>query len=138
MNSTYCFTDASYNPQHKIACIGYLVYRDLNHNSYDLTKEPIVYTEILEIDGVANAEKLATQKCMNSCRQIGIKDKLIIYTDHEGSLKKESEWRQLYGEIELRLLKGHQKSATKAEMDLIFTKIDRLTRKMLRQHIKSL
>jgi hypothetical protein len=124
---TLCFTDASYSPQHHIACLGYMVGTDEN-----------IHTEIITTDGVAEAEKLATERCLYYCRQSGIQGRIIIYTDHQGSLKKEEHWKQQFGDIELRLIQGHKKTSEKSEIDLIFTKVDRLTRKLLRQHVNTM
>lgn len=119
----------------KDLCIGWLI----------ITPEiqEYIHTEIIHVNGVAEAEKMATTECLDQCRKSGISGPIIVYTDHEGSFKKEEEWKHEIsvppsGDIQIQLVRGHQKSVTKSNIDLIFTRVDRLTRKLLRQHIKSL
>ena len=119
-----CFTDASYSPQTRTAIIG-----------WSIPQLDVFQLEVLRCDGVAFAEKMATVKAMEKCRSSGHLGNIKVYTDHQGSEKSLETWNQQYGPIELIYVKGHKKNIDKTPQEIEFTKVDRATRKKLRELI---
>ena len=116
-----CFVDASYSPQYHLAVLG-----------FGIQGEADLHLEILSIRGNAAAEKLALQRCIEYCTIQYPDQKLIIYTDHEPSLKEE-----VPDHVELRFTPGHLKKADMTPTQLKFSAVDKATRKKLREVIKS-
>lgn len=135
-----CYTDASYNPQSKIAVIGML---------YD---DKIIMEQLNNVKNTT-AEIRAVLLAIDYMKQFNHKnnpENLIIYTDCQTVVdlelrreKLENTCKQIYKDffdaidqinytIEFRYIKGHKPSKDKNEFDKEFSKLDKAVRKQLR------
>ena len=112
-----CFVDASYSPPHQLGVIGYQV-----------GMEEVIHLGSLTIHGNALAEKLALQKCIEYCDEKYPGQELIIYTDHQASLKDEYP-----DHVRIVFTPGHLKKASMNSLQLRFSAVDKATRKELRR-----
>lgn len=114
------YVDTSYSPQHKVAVI-----------AWGVSPEEI-YTDILNCNGPAIAEKFGLQRAIEyaTCRGLTA----TIYSDHQASSNIE-----LPVGFNLVWIKGHDRSSNKVtEEQRMFSIIDKRARKELRSLVKTL
>ncbi|MFA7083522.1 MAG: RNase H family protein [Arcobacteraceae bacterium] len=157
MNSISLFVDSSVNPQLKIGVGAYLIVEDFSFKS----TEQSVKTKIFENTSSTTLELQTLLWALESLnKELG---KLTIYTDCQNimGLEKRCEafekngyvtravkpvrhaelYRLFYQKIktlECKFIKvkGHKQKAKKDEIDTIFTYVDTVSRKCLRELIK--
>jgi len=114
-----CYTDASYAKDVGGSVIGYKI-GDLD-----------IQTKFLE--GVKNteAEIMAVRECVRLCQELYPGSTINIHTDCQKALQLD------FGTgVVLHKMVGHMKNSLKDDKQLIFTQVDRLARKKLRQRRK--
>ena len=114
-----CYVDASYSSKHHIGVLGFYV-----------QGEDRTHIQTVTTSSSTSAEKLALARCIEHCSQKYPNTKLIIYIDCKGSSRV-----AVPNNIQLQLLPGHMKKANMDAKQLIFSKVDRLTRKILRKTV---
>ncbi len=155
------FTDGSVNPQLKIGFSSYLLIENLNESHKNLQenihskKFENTSSTKLELEGLLWAlSSIKTPQveiniytdCQNILTLIDRRDRLEQnnYLTKKGTLVKNAElYKAFYKCIDKLLchfikVKGHQKSATKNEIDKIFTLVDKTSRQQLRNFISSI
>lgn len=120
MEPLRCFTDASYNPQEKIAVPGFKVEGEV----------PVRFEINGDLSGCAEAEERAIIICIDHCKTRYPGRNLLIHTDHEGSFKM-----LLPAHVKLVKMAGHlpKEAREKSEEQLLFSEVDRKVRSVLRK-----
>lgn len=115
MNTTYCYTNASYHPQAGFAICGYKIGDDGS-----------VWVSRRRVSCIAEAERLAITDCIGAARGCGINGRLVIYTDYKGAPKMAANpgWREQYPNVEIRLLDCHKKMIDKHSRELTSVEIN--------------
>lgn len=114
-----CFTDASYSKEVGGSVIG-----------YKIGDSPIV-TDFCENIKNTQAEVLAVRKCIEKCKEDHPDHQIHVYTDCQKVMMMDFEQ-----DIIFHKMIGHMKNSEKDDKQLIFTQVDRMTRKVLRQRIR--
>ena len=114
-----CYVDASYNSQKNIGVISYII---INNDIEILNKY-----EILNNIKNTQLEILGVNKCIEECSNISETSTIIIYTDCQKALQL-----NLDSNIKIIKVKGHSKKTEKDENDIIFSKVDKKAKKILR------
>jgi len=150
MKKIKLFCDSSVNPQSKIGVAAFLYYDD------DFKTESKIYTKQFED---TSSTKLELQTFLWAVTELDNFDKFEVYTDcqnifsllnrrekleknnYKTSTNKEVKNQILYkefyrvidnNECEFVKVKGHKKSSEKDDIDKIFSKVDKFSRKELR------
>ncbi len=127
MNITYCYSDASYSPQTGLAVTGYKIGADGE-----------IWISRPKVTGIAEAEKLGINSCIDAARAYDVRGTIVLFTDHEGALKMAAQpaWKERFPDVELRVIKGHKKGTERDEHDERFREVDRMVRRILREDVK--
>lgn len=115
----HCFVDASYSSQHHIAVLGFQV-----------GDESRIHLTTINVNGIAAAEKMNLQRCIEYCSLRYPTSNLIVYTDHEPSLKQ-----SFPDHVRIVFTPGHIKKADMTTLQLRFSLVDKAVRKELRRII---
>lgn len=115
-----CWTDASYSPKHNISVVGYKIGKNQTKTKTQQLKN-------------TQAELEAIRICIFECETLYPNSKIIIYTDCQRALTK------LYPTfVKIIKVQGHSKKSLKNNVDLIFSSVDKIVRKTLRNTIDNI
>lgn len=139
------FVDGSANPQAKVGIGAYVLCKDLKQFNQTSIK-----TKRFEN---TSSTKLELQTLIWAVKDINTEEKLFIYTDCQNIFSllnreekiKEHKNRLLYEEffaliktydLEFIKIKGHKKKSLKDDIDVVFSKVDKKARKILREEFR--
>lgn len=119
MNSIDCYTDASYSKEVGGSIIG-----------YKIGDEQIV-TEFLDKIKNTQAELIAVDRCIATCKEKYPNYQIHIYTDCQKAIQNQNTNDVIYHKMI-----GHIKKSLRDDKQTIFSCVDKLTRKELRKKHK--
>ncbi|AEQ33037.1 ribonuclease H [Acanthamoeba polyphaga mimivirus] len=141
-----CFCDASFDPKNKIAVIAWKVgnndmQHEIIHDTNNTRAEIIVLLKILsEIN--QDQKYIIYTDCASLLSRINSQDK-IIQSNYKTSCGKDIKNADLYhhifnklrNNIQIKHIEGHLPTRNMNTNNIIFSQVDKLARKKLRQYI---
>ena len=130
MNLVEYYSDASFSPPNHIAIVG-----------FKIKVSDIIYTKTIFDTKNTDAELIGIQQCINHfiINYDNTKFKLVIYTDCAKAIQVKEQFKteNKLGEFEIIKIEGHKPTRLKDANDKQFSIIDKYTRKLLRQRLKT-
>ena len=123
MNSIDCYTDASYSKEVGGSIIG-----------YKIGDEPIV-TEFLDNIKNTQAELIAVERCIATCKEKYPTYQIHIYTDCQKAIQNQN---NNTNDVIYHKMIGHIKKSLRDDKQTIFSLVDKITRKELRKKYKEI